>query len=636
MKQTIQIGSKLVGANQPIFIIAEVGLNHNGSLQIARQLIKHAAECGADAVKFQKRNLKTLYQEDIINKPLLGHRGIQYLMPLFKDFEFSYDDYRQILSFCEEFHIQFLCTPFDKGSVDFLEKLKVPAYKIGSPDLTNLDLIDYICSKNKPVIISTGMSTWKEIETTVSLLKKRRADFILLHCNSNYPAPFHSINLKLIPRLKESFNCLVGYSGHEYGISVSQAAVALGACVIERHFTLDRTMIGPDHAASLEPVGLKTLIRDIHQIEEALGTDLKVINRGEFLNRETLGKSLVATQKIKKGTIINRNMITTKSPGTGISPQLIDALIGKIAQREIGKDQQFNQVDIDKQKQRKYHFSFKHTWGVMVRYPDFGEFMKTFNPPCVEFHLTDNDLKSTWLPQVKSNRELIVHTPEYCDHDLFDLCTHDIRIRKKSIDLLHKVIVKTKKLAPYFNKTKIPKIVIHPGGMLQWIQNDGIDRQATNEMYLNLSKSLKPFQDDNQVELLLENMPPFPWYFGGQWKHSVFMDANEISSFCKEQNINLCLDISHAALYCNFAKTSLRDYIKTLIPLTKHLHIADASNGVDGEGLQIGEGGIDFKSFKSDLLNYSGTFTVEIWQGHKDGGIGFTMALEKLQQLHIL
>lgn len=636
--KVINIGQRLIGDSQPCYIIAEIGINHNGSLQIARQLIKLASESGANAVKFQKRDISNLYQKEYLNQPLAGHRGIQYILPQLKDYELSEEDYFQILDYCKEYSIQFLCTPFDKKSVDFLEKLNVPAYKIGSPDLTNFDLLEYVCSKQKPLLVSTGMSTFAEIEKTVEFLKKLNAEFILLHCNSNYPAPFHQINLRVMPFLREKFSCLVGYSGHEYGISVSQAAVVLGACIVERHFTLDRTMIGPDHAASLEPVGLKTLIRDIRQIEIALGSNLRFMDRGEFMNREVLGKSLVAKKKIKKGEIITREMVICKSPGTGISPQKIYQLLGKRALRNIEQDEQFKEEDLlDKIKIKNKKFKFKHPFGIMVRPTDYQELIKIFSPKVAEFHLTDNDIESNFKIKKDYSQELIIHAPEYCNHDLFDLSCEEKRILEKSKKNLEKLIKLTKTIKKSFPKSNKVKIVLHPGGMYQSgpFGLTDFDLPSKKRLYRNLAFSLETFTQD-WYEILIENMPPFPWYFGGQWLHGIFMDAQEIIDFCKETKRFICLDISHAKLYCNYKKIDYYNYLNSLIPYAKHLHIADASDGVDGEGLQINEGSIDFKKLKFLFDKFQGSFSVEIWQGHKEKGKGFWEALKRLKKMKIL
>ena len=279
----IKIGDRLVGEGQPTYIIAEIGVNHNGLLDLALKLIDVAVDCGADAVKFQKRSLDKLYGKKYLENVNAGEKTLRYLLPILQQVELLHEDYFDIVEHCHKCGITFLCSAFDIESVDFLETLKTPAYKVASADLTNLPLLDHLISKGKPLIISTGMSHMHEVEITVNFLKERNAEFALLHCNSTYPAAFEDINLLFMNQLHH-FNVVVGYSGHERGIAISTVASALGASIIERHITLDRTMDGPDHAASLEPHGFKKMVRDIRQVTQALGTgEEKFISRGEIL-----------------------------------------------------------------------------------------------------------------------------------------------------------------------------------------------------------------------------------------------------------------------------------------------------------------------------------------------------------------
>ena len=344
--KTIKIGNKLVGDGQPCFIIAEAGINHNGSLNIAKKLIDVAAESGADAVKFQKRDLNSLYQKKLVENPNLDSQGLETLMNVLKKVELSDSEYKELINYCKQNGILFLCTPWDKKSVDFLEKLNVPAYKISSADMTNFPLLKYVASKKKPMMISTGMSHFDEIKLTVDFLNKLRADFMLMHCNSTYPAPFKDLNLNFIKTLKDTFHVPVGYSGHERGVAISSMAAAIGANAIERHLTLDRTMPGPDHAASIEPQGLARLVKYIRTFEISLGNGKRNFTRGEGLQREVLGKSLIAIKDIKAGQVISEDMVDAKSPGRGLSPQLISVLVGKKAKRDIKSDEFFIEEDL--------------------------------------------------------------------------------------------------------------------------------------------------------------------------------------------------------------------------------------------------------------------------------------------------
>ncbi len=625
MKQ-VKIGERLVGEGCPTFIIAEIGVNHNGQIDIVKKLIDVAVQGGADAVKFQRRSLNQIYQEEILKNPNLGEQSFQYLLPILKEFELSEQDYREIVRICREKNIIFLCTPWDTLSVDFLEDLEVPAYKVASADLTNFPLIEYIASKKKPMILSTGMSREDEINKTVNFLKERNAEFVLLHCNSTYPAPFKEIHLRYMEKLRE-FGVPVGYSGHERGIAISTAAVALGACVIERHITLDRTMRGPDHAASLEPPGFQKMVRDIRQLELALGVPKKKINQGEVLNRELLAKSLVAKVSIPKGTIISKEMITAKSPGKGISPQRLYELAGRTAARDIQMDENFIEEDfgsISSSSNFVNKLDSTYKWGLKVRFNDFDQLV-TYNPNFVEFHFTDKDIDVPFQPSRNYEQELYVHAPEYQFRSLIDLCSMDEKIRVASVEFIQRSIQKTKEIAPYF-KGK-PRMILHVGGMsLEPILD-------TRPLLENLERSLSELRLDG-VELLLENLPPNPWFFGGQWISNVFMDATEIRDFCRRKGYPICFDSSHAKLYCNFKGISMAEYISTVKPFTKHLHISDGA-GFDAEGLQIDEGEIDFSEIFRLFQGQEYTLVPEIWRGHQNGGQGFFIALERLSKYFV-
>ena len=337
LPNSIEIDNVLIGKNNPCYIIAEIGINHNGKLDLAKQLIDVAVSAEANAVKFQKRSLNQLYKNDLLNDPNLESQGFEILIGVLKEVEFGEDEYQQIIEYCKEKNITFLCTPWDTDSVDFLEKFNVPAYKIASADITNFPLLKYVCSKNKPMIISSGMSEMNEIEKTVEFLKNQQANFILLHCNSTYPSPIDLLNLELIPVLYEKFQVPIGYSGHESDIIPTLTASNLGAVLVERHVTLDRTMEGIDQSASLEPQEFSTLVKYIRDSEKAKGKPIKRMTRGEILQREVLGKSLVCKTDIQKNEEFSEENIDVKGPAKGLSPQYYYDLLGKKSKRQIKK-----------------------------------------------------------------------------------------------------------------------------------------------------------------------------------------------------------------------------------------------------------------------------------------------------------
>jgi sialic acid synthase SpsE len=341
------IGDKKVGNNQPCYVIAEIGINHNGDISMAKKLIDAAVDAKADAVKFQKRSLQDVYKKDIMDEPNLESQGFEILIDVLKKVEFGEKEYIEIKKYCDEKNITFLCTAWDIPSVDFLEKLNVPAYKIASADMTNLPLIKYIIKTKKLILISTGMSTMHEIENTVEFLKNENAKFILLHTNSTYPTPVEKLNLKLITTLREKFDVPIGYSGHEQGIIPTLAARVLGIVIVERHITLDKTMEGLDQSVSLTPDEFSLLIKYIRESEKAIGTTEKKMTRGEVLQREILGKSIVASSHIEIGEIISENNIEIKGPAKGLSPQHYYKILGKKVVKKIKKYEYINLENLE-------------------------------------------------------------------------------------------------------------------------------------------------------------------------------------------------------------------------------------------------------------------------------------------------
>jgi|SaaInlStandDraft_6_1057023.scaffolds.fasta_scaffold00413_2 sialic acid synthase SpsE len=326
-----------IGEGNSSYIIAEIGINHNGDISLAKKLIDAASKSGANAVKFQKRDLNSIFKKDILENPNLDSQGTEILIGVLKEVEFNENEYREIIDYCKEKKITFLCTPWDNVSVDFLEKFDVDAYKIASADMTNFPLIKYISNTKKPMIISTGMSSLQEIEKTVDFVKKLGAKFALLHCNSTYPSPTDLLNLKMIPFLKKKFNVLIGYSGHETSVFPSIAAANLGAVIIERHITLDKKMEGLDHAASLEQDEFELLVKGIRESEIAYGKPEKKMTRGEILQREVLGKCLVCSNEIKKGEEFTEKNVEVKGPARGLSPQYYYEILNKKSKRKIEK-----------------------------------------------------------------------------------------------------------------------------------------------------------------------------------------------------------------------------------------------------------------------------------------------------------
>ena len=317
------------------FIIAEIGVNHNGSVELARKMIKSASSCGVDAVKFQTfvsedlvtKNAKTAkYQEENANE----HSQLEML----KKLELSFDDFYELKKYAEECGLIFLSSPFDIKSVDLLERLNVNLYKLGSGELNNFELIDYVLKTNKPLIISTGMASLDEIKETYDYIGNKN-NLVILHCITGYPTAFEEANLNFIKTLQEKFDVPIGFSDHSLGIELPIAAVALGACVVEKHFTLDKTLEGPDHKASLNPDEFKAMVSAIRNVEVAMGDGIRKFSENENEIKKVARKSIILNNDIKKGAIVEREMLSIKRPGTGIASKYINDVVGKTVNRNL-------------------------------------------------------------------------------------------------------------------------------------------------------------------------------------------------------------------------------------------------------------------------------------------------------------
>ncbi|KRP93268.1 acetylneuraminic acid synthetase [Bradyrhizobium yuanmingense] len=627
----VRIGNRLLGDGEPCYVIAEIGNNHNGDFDRAIALVDAAVAAGADCAKFQMRKLDEVYRASSLSGKD-DDLAVEYTLDLLRRFELPTAQQKKIAEYCAAKGIEYLCTPWDAKSVAVLEGFGVEAYKVASADLTNLPLLARLTATGKTLIVSTGMSTTDEIKAAAKFLDDRNASYVLLHCQSTYPAALHNIHLRFMETLRE-IHPVVGYSGHERGIAVSTAAVALGAVVIERHITLDREMEGPDHAASLEPEEFKALVSGIREVEAARGEKLaeRALSQGELINRENLAKSLVATRDLSAGTVISESDIAVKSPGQGLSPLKMPALLGRKLTRTMAADDYFFQSDLNEGAAKARRYRFDRPWGVPVRYHDTERFLEICEPDIIEFHLSYSDMERDPAAYLSGTYDLgfVVHAPElFAGSKLMDLATPDEALRRYSLEQTQAVIDITRGLKKFFPKTKRPPIVANIGG---FTMDEPLPPEEKAERYRIFAQSLTEL-DMEGVELTPQTMAPFPWHFGGQRHQNIFIYPEESAAFCAKHDLRMCVDISHTKLAANHFGFDFAQGLAQLGPHTAHLHFGDAK-GLDGEGLQIGEGEIDFDEIGQVLRKHAPTasFIPEIWQGHKNMGEGFWTALERLE-----
>ena len=629
---TFKIGSFEVGGPRT-FVIAEIGNNHNGSLELAKQLVDASIVAGADCVKFQLRNRGALYRQAPDSEGS-EDLGVEYIQDLLNKVELTVDEHRELRNYCVVKEVLYMCTPWDEPSVDVLAGMDVQALKLASADLFNPFLIRKAASLGKPLILSTGMSYEHEIEAACDLVSSLGVPFAILHCNSAYPAPEHDIHLGYIKRLQELCD-VVGYSGHERGTAITIAAVALGAKVIERHITLDREMEGPDHPASLEPAEFKSLVDSIRQVDRALpwSGPGRQPSQGELLNRENLSKSVIASVPIRCDDMLTMEKLRVASPGQGLAPYRLPELLRRKARRDMRAGDFFFESDLTDIKASRLQFSFPVLWGVPVRYHDFSQYRDAIEPDLHEFHLSYRDLSlkpADYLSEV-SCRRLVVHAPELFENsELLDLASDDIAYRRRSMENVRRVVEATEEIRQFFPQADSALIVANVGG---FSMDAPFPLEHRIELYDRYIKSCQEI-DFGSTELIPQNMAPFPWHFGGQRHQNIFMMPDELIVKAKELGLRYCVDLSHLQMTCTHFQLDFQNALAGLLPYAAHLHVADAA-GVNGEGVLMGTGDVHWPETWKKIRAYPNvSFIPEVWQGHKDHGAGFWAALEFLSQLN--
>lgn len=626
------IDGREVSPTGAAFLIAEIGNNHNGSLDQALELIDEAAAAGADCAKFQLRDLSALYRSG--RSGFAGEDlGAQYTLELLQEVSLSNDEMFEALDYVREVGLIPLCTPWDSPSAQLLHDYGIPAFKVASADLTNHDLVSELADMGRPMLVSTGMSTEQEIVQAVDILRSGPSPFALLHCNSAYPTPFKDINLLYMDRLAELGDCLVGYSGHERGFHIPIAAVARGARVVEKHITLDRGARGNDHKVSLEPGEFAQMVKQIRELESAMGTPhARSLTQGEQLNRLSLAKSLVAARDLPLGHEIASADLEVRSPGRGLQPNSRYRVVGTLTARAIPAGDFIYESDISEAIQpRPFHFD--RPWGLPVRFHDYAELLEKSNPDFLEFHLSYRDVDMNPLAAVPEMLDMgfTVHSPDlFADDHLLDLASDNPKEWERSIADLQRVIDLTRALKQRFSRSERPVVIVSIGGAST---HEPLAKSERPRLYERCAQALDKVDADG-VELTAQTLPPFPWHVGGQRYWNLFVDPVETAKFCNEIGMRVTLDVSHTKLATNHSGESFAEAMEALLPVTAHMHLADAA-GVDGEGLQVQDGDIDWGLLTRQITQLAPGvgFIPEIWQGHVGGGQGFWIGLDRLERL---
>lgn len=613
--------------NDPILWIAEIGNNHNGDLQRAKRLINHAKDIGCNIAKFQLRDYDALYRDSLNSVEDLG---VEYTQDLLKKYELPFTAHVELSAYCDSIGIEYMCTPWDEPSVELLEELNVKRYKVASADFDNIPLINKLAKTQKPIILSTGMATIEDIKERSSYLKEIGADFSLLHCNSTYPAPFEDIELNVLREISK-YSLIFGYSGHERGIAVSLGAIALGSKIIERHLTEDKNLEGPDHEASLLPHEFKDLVSSGQELTLALGqqdVDQRKLSQGTLLNKEVLGKSIVAKFGMAAGHTLSGDDVAIKSPGQGLPPTKLKEILGRKLKKPIKKDEFILHSHFNDLRPVLGPIDFQDLkWGIPVRPHDVKQMHEIFHAPVYEFHVSYNDLERG-LPNedwefLKEN-QILVHAPElFKDSRLLDLC--DIENKAIHRQNLNRVCEFAREIRSKSKNTTSIKIITNIGGFSTHSFRTDSEKA---DLYSRVAEGLD-YIDETNCEITIQNMAPFPWHFGGQRYQNIFADPKEIAAFCQTYNRRITLDTAHLSMYCKYQTINFQQSISLLGPHTTHWHMSD-SQGTNGEGVQMGTGDVDFSTTMSNV-DANQTFIVETWQGHKNYGAGFREDLKYLE-----
>jgi sialic acid synthase SpsE/sugar phosphate isomerase/epimerase len=631
VKREFSLGKDVIRSQEDYISIAEIGNNHNGSIERAFKLIKLAKESGANIVKFQMRDLENLYGSEYDSHDL----STEYIINLLNKVSLCDEDMYKCFDYCKEIGVTPLCTPFDLVSLSKLERYGLDGYKVSSADLTNHELLSELVKTKKPLIVSTGMSNDEDIDAAIKLLDDNFVNYVLCHTNSTYPTPFSDINLNYINNLRSKTRSVIGYSGHERGFHIPLAAFAMGAQVIEKHFTLDKSLEGNDHKVSLLPDEFNELSRSLADLSQAVGVGYtRQITQGEATNKVALSKSLFCCKPVKNGDLITESHVVVRSPGNGLSPRHVDVLIGKIAHRDILPGQAFFGSDLDGlQLHKEITAPLNFKWSIPVRHRDVYRLSDIFSPPSVEFHLSFKDLsiEDESVLTRPLGCEIIVHAPEQFDGDfVIDLFSVNQDVTDKSIGLLNIIFKKAKIIAKLMQFNGKPKVIVNCGGHTRHDFLSDSEIKSRISIFVENVKRI----DFSGCRFLAQTMPPYPWHFGGQSFHNQFTSSENILSILEQVDLELCLDISHSYMWCNFSSKDFATFIQSILKYVSHIHISDAA-GESEEGLQIGEGNVDFSAMLPLLIDMSNDLTLlpEIWQGHDNDGDGFRVALKRLAEL---
>jgi len=624
------------------YIISEIGLNHNGSIKEAYKLIEASKISNCDAVKFQIR-AESFLNSDPSNMEISQQYVYQYISSTYLNF----NQYEKLFEFTRNIGLDLIVSCWDLESLRFSKDSGIDTLKIASADLTNLLMIESAYEYFDNFIMSSGMSTQKEIENAVKSFIDNKKELCLMHCQSAYPAPVDSLNLNYILRLRNLYpNLLIGYSGHELEYNICIAALALGAIVFEKHITLDKSKIGNDHKISLYPDEMKDLCEKLRYSYQSLGSSHdREIQPGEKMNRISLAKSLSLNKKLSIGEVIKKSEIDFVSGGRGIKPDQYKLLIGKTLIKDKSPGEFIELSDI-KELKEDIEFDIKPipncNLGIPVRYHDAVQLYKEIKPLFLEFHLSYKDIDypleriKSLMKEIPYNLNHTFHSPDFYANDLiFDPFSEDKYISEKSKGEFERFLNHVNDLKTLFKSDKNYKIPVITSFSCATLTTF-LDEEKVDSLYLQLSEYINYINQkfDNLI-VLPQTLPVNAWYLGGRRLVNLFADPRRIYNFCNTYNIEICLDTAHTIMSSNFYNLNSNEWITKLLDFSYHVHLVDAKGDSD-EGLSFGKGDLNLIQITQRMSkNKNLSYVPEIWQGHHNMGEGFKKAIKALTLLNL-
>ena len=631
-KRLVKILEKSFSTNaaKQVSFVAEIGNNHQGDVSIAHALVDAARMAGADFVKFQARDLESLYVD--ISEEFLRTTDYStaYTVRQLKRYNLKFDDLKQLFEYGREIGIGVICTPFDEVSADFLLGCDLDIIKIASADLSNFSLLNKFTEYSGTLLISVGMHAYADIERVSKWAKKHFVKIVFLHTNSTYPTPFSDVKLGMMKNLgKLSTTGEFGYSGHERGYHIPIAAVSLGACFIEKHFTFDKTLDGNDHKVSLLPDEYTAMVKFGRDVSTALSgeTDLKnkAVSQGEALNQISLSKGVYLTINKKKGSFIDPRDVVLKGPCVGITPGDFESFRKLPIVCDISSGAALENTHFISDKSFRWNTKFG-TYGFPCRVRDITMLNKEFSPAFLEYHLfsTDLEIKPSDYKTSFKGIEFCFHAPEQFDDGfVLDLLSDDEAVNARSTLELDKIIDWLLQVLEYSQQSMRPKLITNVGGASS---NEAyrIDKERCFEKLSIIDNKLKRLG----IDFRPQTMPPFPWHFGGQGFHNLFVDLNDLRLSQEHSELKFCLDVSHSWLSCRHLDIDFYSEVENIKKYVDYVHLADAKHPGE-EGIQLGTGEMHISKVYDILELQNGTrmWIPEIWKGHMENFTGFKKAM---------